>query len=272
MKQVLRFPLAKSINDGIIRVRPMITRNGLFYAFGLAMIFGLKYYYSKAGSDDLGWILAPTAWWVEILSGIPFEREAHLGFVNHAYRFIIAPSCSGVNFLIISFSMLLFSFIHRMRTLGSKLSWTVASLGLSYLFTVLVNGFRIVVSIYLAGLNIYGGWITSERIHMIEGASVYFVSLIVLYISARTLVKRFEPQTCRDSNTKHPLKPWTQVSGKFAPPLFWYFSITLGIPLANRAYVDDAMKFTEHAILIVAICTSIVVLFRLALVVKKSDG
>ncbi len=72
----------------------------------LACAFALKLYYSTATADDLRWILAPTTALVEFLSGASFEFESRAGYISRERGFLIANSCSGVNFLITAFLML----------------------------------------------------------------------------------------------------------------------------------------------------------------------
>lgn len=96
--------------------KAMLRQNGIFYLTGLLFILGIKLFYSKASVPDLKWILAPTSLWVRILSGIPFDYEPGSGYVSHSFRFIIAPSCSGVQFMLIAAATLLYSFVHRMPT------------------------------------------------------------------------------------------------------------------------------------------------------------
>lgn len=86
--------------------------NFIFYLTGLLIILGLKCYYRQADCDSLLWILAPTARWVEFLSRIPLTYISGTGYVNHSLRMVIAPSCSGVRFMTITFAMLVFSFAH----------------------------------------------------------------------------------------------------------------------------------------------------------------
>ena len=88
-----------------------LLQNGVFYVIALLIAFGLKYHYSRASSEDLAWILRPTAGVVEQISGIHFEKEEGTGYINREHRIIIVPSCAGVNFLIIAFCMTVFSFI-----------------------------------------------------------------------------------------------------------------------------------------------------------------
>ena len=73
----------------------------------LLLIVCVKYWRRFAGSNELDWLLAPTARWVEILSGLSFEKIPHLGYLNHSVRLIIAPSCSGIQFMLIAFAVLL---------------------------------------------------------------------------------------------------------------------------------------------------------------------
>ena len=89
-----------------------VRENIIFYLTALFIILGLKCYYRQADCDSLLWILAPTAHWVELLSKIPFTYISGTGYVNHSLRMVIAPSCSGVRFMIITFATLVFSFVH----------------------------------------------------------------------------------------------------------------------------------------------------------------
>ena len=120
-----------------------------WFLIALLIAFGLKYHYSRAGSDELSWILAPTASVVEHVSGIRFENEARTGFVNHQHRVIIAPSCAGVNFLITAFCMAVFYGIHRLKSRRDKLLWLTFSGMCAYFLTIGVNAVRIILSIYL---------------------------------------------------------------------------------------------------------------------------
>ena len=97
-----------------------IRTHWISYLAGFILVIGIKYFYSQAGCRQLQWILAPTARWVSALSGIPFIKVPQTGYVSHSCRFIIAASCSGLQFLMISMTALVFSYIHRMRTIKGK--------------------------------------------------------------------------------------------------------------------------------------------------------
>ena len=191
-------PSAKSLN----------RRNIPFYLAGALLLLGMKYYYSRGGPDSLSWILAPTARWVSALSGIPFIKVPQTGYVSHSCRFIIAASCSGLQFLMISMTALVFSYIHRMRTIKGKIGWMALSALASYLLTIFVNGFRILFSIFIpiylgmsgtAWTDVSGSawaetagasgpaparawsiWLTPKQLHTIIGTAVYFTALFAV--------------------------------------------------------------------------------------------
>lgn len=251
----------------------LLRENFIFYLTGLLMVLGLKSYYHQADCDSLLWILSPTARWVELLSGIPFTYISGTGYVNHGLRMVIAASCSGVRFMIIAFVMLVFSFVHmvavpqgkpvsevprpdacaaaKIRTLhkwARGFGWIAASVFFSWLFTVFVNGLRIIAAVYLpiyleeAGL--LGGMLTQDRLHTMIGVGVYFTALLTIY----RLAGRFVQSTVRPAHS--PLS----LLQKCAFPVFWYLSFTLGLPLLNRAGHAGTGEFAEFAVLVTAGC------------------
>lgn len=266
-----------------------LRQNLILYMAGFLILLGMKYLYSKADAESLRWILGPTARWVEALSGIPFVYAPGMGYANHELRFLIAPSCSGVQFIIITAAMLFFSFSHRVgchrvgcRRVGCRraaniperllpeipraalgLGWLAASLFLSYLFTILVNGLRIVAAIYLPPIfertGVLGGWLTPERLHTMRGAVVYFAALLTIYRLAGLLFDRFQGAE-KD-------RPSASILRRCLSPVFWYFFIVLGIPFLNRAWRSG--RFTEFALLVSLCCGSVLVLYGLAILFHR---
>lgn len=242
-------------------IKSIVQKNGIFYLAGFFLLLGIKYFYSSAAVSDLRWILAPTAGWVRILSGIPFVYEPGAGYVNHSFRFLIAASCSGVQFMLIASATLLYSFVHRMPTKGKGMCWTACSFLFSYVYTVLVNGIRIVLSIYLP-LSLprelfSGGWLTPDRFHTITGAVVYFTALFILYrlAAAYTGQPAFTGQPVRSgqparSGCVPACAPVLTFLRRCLPPVFWYFTIALGIPFLNGAFGNNQKAFTEYALIL----------------------
>ncbi len=170
------------MRDAMLMLKKVIIKNLACYLLVVLIALGLKYHYSRAGSDALIWILAPTATLVELTGGTPFEYEAQAGFVNSDQRIIIAPSCAGVNFLIIAFCMAAFCGLHLFRRQVHKLLWLAASGLNAYFLTIVVNTLRINLSIYMYQLDIYGDWFTPARMHRLTGIVIYFFFFCACFI------------------------------------------------------------------------------------------
>lgn len=243
----------------------------VLYSIGLLIILGMKYLYSKASCAELDIILAPTARWVTFISGIDFTKQVDIGYINHNIRFIIAPSCSGVQFMLIMFATLFFPFVHRMNSVKRGFYWLAGSFAFSYPFTIFVNGIRIVLSIYLPVYfdewNITANWLTSERLHTIIGTVVYVASLLAVYPLAE-LVSKSKGTTSTEPLGKFKDKLRIKMVYRFVPPMLCYFSVTLIIPLLNNARQNDFKKFLDYAILITSVCFFVIFLFSIIYVVR----
>ena len=221
----------------------------VFYAVGVILAIALKYHYSVAGSEDLRWVLSPTAWVVQQLTAISFEWEEHTGFVSRTFGVIIAPSCAGVNFLIIAFSTLYFTTIRLMPSGMWRALWLGITLGISYILTIGVNGLRIVAAVSLYQADIYGGWITPERVHRIEGTLIYFSALLIAHQVVTRTVNLF---ISRGPGT---------IGGSVLVPFLWYCLIALGIPLLNNGPLQGGPRFIEHGGLVLFGCAGVLIVF-----------
>ena len=244
------------------KIKRLVLQSGIFYILALFIAFGLKYHYSRAGSENLVWILGPTACLVETVSGIQFDSEANTGFVSREYRIIIAPSCAGINFLIMVFCMAVFSGIHVIRHSGSKLLWLAASLVCAYITTVAVNTLRIIASIYSYNADIYSGWITPARVHRLEGIVIYFFFLYLIYMIIIKTIHRIRQGA--GGKKSAPVRygcgqtDYFRWAGVGLIPLFWYGLVTLGVPLFTGAFQENVSRFKEHSLTV--ICASLAVL------------
>jgi len=195
----------------------------------VAIGFGLKRFYSGAGAMELMWILAPSSWLAKYLGGIDLFYEKGAGFISHTHHIVVGPACAGVNFLLICFFMLVFSFSRHFQ---NKLGWLFCSLLLAFATTIVTNGVRIILAVYLFEQDIYGGYITPEGLHRFVGTAIYYGSLLGVYV----VVERFVGSKSRR-----------------LAPLFWYLAVTLGIPAVGRAYRANPEHFFAHAAQVVGI-------------------
>jgi len=162
-------------------------------AFALGLAWGLKSFYSRAGFDELLWVLAPTTRLVEWLTGASFELEAGRAFLSRDRLYEIVPACAGVNFLIAAFCSLACGLVHTQPTLPSRLALIAASALAAYAATVLANAVRIAIALRLHDAGAWIGPLTPERLHTAAGAAVYFVFLCALFaLGARLTGARHE--------------------------------------------------------------------------------
>ncbi|MCI8557438.1 MAG: exosortase K [Lachnospiraceae bacterium] len=234
------------------------------YFLGLLMVLGLKLYADQAGSDELLWILRPTAWWTGILSGHSFTYEQGAGYVNHSLRFIIAPACAGLKFWMIAALMLSWSFLHRMKGGKGKLYWTLFSFLAAGLVTIFVNGIRITLSIVLPQLlestEHIMAHMSSGQLHTAIGTFVYFLSLLALYWAGN----QFSQKIGLAETVQKEKFLWAKLL-----PILWYLGPVLGLPFLSRIAYKDYKNFTDYELPVLAVCGSVFLFLILLLLGKK---
>lgn len=224
-----------------------------FLLLAIVAAGALKWHYHHATSADLAWILAPTAAAVNAWTGEGFSFDPDLGYGNHDGSVVIAPACAGVNFLIISFCMLVFTQRHRMRRSLAGLALLLGAAIIAYGTTLLVNTVRIVLSIRSAHSDAAYIWFSYDEIHRMEGIAVYFLALSLLYIATQAVGGPKD----QDNGVA-----WAKLT--LAVPLFWYLLVTLGIPILRLSFRDDLWGFLVHSLYVVGIPMAAVAGFALA--------
>ena len=203
----------------------------------LAVVLGcalaLKYHYSTASVNDLRWVLAPTTFLVEWVTGTRFVFESRAGYMSDDRTFLIAASCSGVNFLIISFLMLSIGKLWRDRALGWQ--FVPISFVVAYLTTLIANTTRIVAA--LGSQNLQMPWLTRDELHRVEGIVIYFGSLFLLFVLSERIASRSWAIGAYVSRSKY--------------LLMIYYGVTLGIPLLRGSYREPG--FLQHLLFVFAI-------------------
>lgn len=220
----------------------------------LVIAWSLKYHYSHSSSDDLVWILAPTTYLVEMTGDMTFARKIDTGYVNNESAIIIAPSCSGVNFMIIVFCLSAYMGLKKIKTTLTQVMWIIISITSSYIYTLFVNTFRINLSIYSIRTEFLETWFSRETVHLFEGVVVYFIFLLIYYY----LLNRFiYPEL-----TIFFKKPFMLVK-RYLLPLFFYLFFTLLIPVLNHGGVPPNQGFTRFASIVLISCSVVFILFFL---------
>ena len=213
----------------------------------LLCAYALKFHYSTASVDQLRWILAPTTFLVELLSGREFAFESHAGYMSADHTFLIAASCAGANFLLTAFLMLTLRKLWTNRF--EKLSWAFlpGAAVTAFIATIVANTMRISIALQLPRHRLNVGWLNSEQFHRLEGIAVYFAFLILLYV----LSERFNAKTSENCQTQPrviSLSQWLTRS-QLHFPLLIYYATTIGFPLVNGAYKRSG-EFWEHSLFV----------------------
>jgi exosortase K len=149
---------------------------------GLA--FGLKAFHSRAGFEELRWVLDPTVRLVEWFGAGPFELEPHRAWLSRADRFEVVAACAGVNFMVVAFVSLCVALLPGRAGFGGRLGGLAAGALAAYAVTLLANATRIALAIRLHDPGFSAGPLAPGRLHTVEGIVVYFVFLAVAYAAA----------------------------------------------------------------------------------------
>ncbi|CAN5374539.1 hypothetical protein BH20ACI2_BH20ACI2_13910 [soil metagenome] len=217
----------------------------------------LKAFYSTANVNEVRWILAPTTYLVELATGERFTFEAYSGYMNDERSFVIAGSCSGVNFLITAFLVLTLGTLLRDGSRNVQWRYFVFAASAAFLTTIVANTVRICIALQMRRADPDLLWLNPDQIHRFEGIVVYFGFLLLLFVVSESL-RAGNRSISRVSSS--PLR-------SLLFPLVIYYSTTLGIPVANAAYRRTPLTtdFREHLFFVFLIP---LVLAAILLVVK----
>ena len=258
-----------------------IHRYWPIYLLTIIITFVIKYIGRTNDSDALIWILAPTARWAGVLSGISFEYLPHMGYVNHYHQFLIAPACSGTRFMVLTFLMCIFSFLYQIEDRRKGYLWFFFSITFSYISTIFVNGIRIIASIFvpiqLESWKLMEGWLNQDRLHTIIGTTVYFSSLFIIYLltgficrSVFISINMLPILKSKDSTSKYFPAGNNAMShstwlNTIIVPSFWYLLMVLLLPLIKRIYLNDWNGFGQYTTLVICTCSGIILIMLLIL-------
>lgn len=265
----MKRPIQEQMNVEKCKLHRVTSQYLPLYLLAGMIALWMRHISKTNDSDVILWILAPTARWASILSGISFEYIPHMGYVNHAYEFLIAPACSGIRFMLLTFLMLIFSFLHPYASTDAQPSgyhwlWFSFSIPYSYLATICVNGIRISASILLPPvferLSLINGWLTQERLHTIIGTTIYFSCLYGIYRIAARIMQAMAPHTrhCFSSQLL-----------KTIAPAFWYLMIVLAVPFLGRIYRNEWDGFGAYVALILGVCLVITLIRQIISLILK---
>jgi hypothetical protein len=139
----------------------------------------------------------------------------------------------------------------------------VASLCSAYGYTLLVNAVRIGLSMMLYQADIYGQWLTAQRLHRLAGIGLYLGALWVWFAGLRSAMG-----ACGDAAMRRRRPLFFKLPDWL--PLAWYLLGAVGVPLANLIFQGRSFEFGEHCITIMAAVGCVWIVVRMVPRLLKS--
>jgi exosortase K len=209
-----------------------------------AIALGLKQHYAVARAEELSWILGPTSALTGAVTGATFVLQPGEGYFSREHLFVIAKECAGVNFMVAAFAMLAVMLLPRVESAASAARALVTSLVASYVAAVLVNTTRIAAALWLAAHPDAVSGFSPAAVHRVEGVTVYFGGLVLLYELARRLGRHVAPERPARANRAARIG---RAFRRVGLGLGSYYAVTLVLPLAGGA---RSAAFMEHALVV----------------------
>ncbi|MBC6996122.1 exosortase K [Neolewinella lacunae] len=149
---------------------------------GLVFVL-LKWWHQTATAEELLFLLAPTDALVSTVTGSAGLWEPGSGYFHAGENMVIDASCSGFNFLLISY--LLFSWLLLQRYGKWRMLWL--AMLLAWPLTILANFSRILTILLLGSMSPHG--LSAGTWHEMQGAFVYFSVLVMACGFTQMLLK-----------------------------------------------------------------------------------
>ena len=118
-----------------------------YYAAALLIFIILRFWFTTAGNNDLGFLLYPTDKLTGLLTGSNSVYHSDFGFYHEKLNIALDKSCSGFNYWILCFLVFTYLLVKYPQKPLYKLLAVPASLGCAWLLTIFVNSSRIFVSL-----------------------------------------------------------------------------------------------------------------------------
>ena len=160
-----------------------------YYLTTVGLFVLLKVGFSFANNNDLTFLLKPTDKLVGLVFGSQSIFLADNGFFHEKINIVIEKSCSGFNFLILSFLLFAYLGLKYFDKQLHKILTIPTALFCAYLFTVFVNASRIIASVIVRNQTIGLFPEKQSLLHEVVGIVTNFLSLVVAYYLTEKFLK-----------------------------------------------------------------------------------
>lgn len=162
-------------------------KNLIPYCITGAVFLLLKAIHGYMDNNGLLFLLSPTSKIVVLFTGAEAQYIPQDGFYFKSLNMIIDKSCSGFNFMLICYAVLIYVFYNYYSGYKRYVLVPILLL-LSYSFTISVNASRIISALYMG--KIYPETKIIPWMHEALGALIYLSFLILLYLCFSVILAR----------------------------------------------------------------------------------
>jgi exosortase K len=174
-----------------------IRKNMLYYLIAIGIFILLKIGFIFANNDDLVFLLKPTNNLIGFVTNSNAQYFTGRGYFHERLNIFIGKSCSGFNFWILCYIMLIFLALRFLNNGVYKVIAVPSILVFAYFLTIFVNASRILFSIFI---HSSGATFIDSKInwlHRAEGTFIYLFFLIVIYLGFEYLFKRLTQRNAK---------------------------------------------------------------------------
>ncbi|MBX2875604.1 MAG: exosortase K [Saprospiraceae bacterium] len=166
-----------------MKTNSILPEAWLYPSLAILLFFLMKTAYSTAAVQDLTFLLFPSSELVGTFTGTSHVFLVDQGYYNEALNILVNKSCSGFNFWAISFLMSYCLIEKSAHTWQRNILLLPTILIATYFFTILVNGTRILFSVFLHSSPISMLTEAPPWMHQAEGSFIYLSYLIIAFLS-----------------------------------------------------------------------------------------
>lgn len=164
------------------------SNNYAYYILLISVFIGLKLWFSGSSNNNVYYLLKPIDVVISYFTNATSNYNDEFGFFYEKLNITIDKSCSGFNFLLLAFSILYVSILKVLKSKSKKVLIIPILFFIAYVFTLIVNISRILISIFIENkINISFSWL-----HEAEGVFIYASFLITLYISTNYIINKIK--------------------------------------------------------------------------------
>ena len=160
-----------------------MNRRLVLFALGsIAYLFMVQMIFNSLRTDDLLFILAPSAKLVSFFGDYQMEWSDLDGFQIVGKNIRIEKSCSGFVYLGMLYLLITYSFGKNWNYYKTKIHWVILSIPLAYIFVVVVNTARIITGIGIETFSLQNTWFPNKLFHEFIGIIYFLFGMSAVYL------------------------------------------------------------------------------------------